>query len=197
MEQTVRFLPPQVQLSNAIRRFWVDVNRLIRIYITRTIFNVGVQESKDGVNESFRRIANGLRNLLAQYYGEDVANQVQADFLDYIYHLQQMIEAYADGDEQAIARHRNDLYFLTNRFAQSYAVINNYYDRAVIQALFHELIHLVENQVVSIMNEDYVRDLEEYEKFMDVTYRLADEFVYGILRQFFYEQQDYFGSNIR
>jgi hypothetical protein len=192
MEQLVRFLPPQVQLSNAIRRIWVDVNRLTRIYITRTLFNVGAQESKDAVNEGFSRIANELRNQLMQYYGEDIANQVQADFLDYVYHLEQLIDAYANRDEQAVALHRSHLYFLTDKFAQNYAVINNYYDRDVIQALFHEIIYLIENQIVSIMNQDYVRDLEEYDKFMEITYRLADEFVYGILRQYFYEQQDYF-----
>jgi hypothetical protein len=185
MEQPVRFLPPQVRLSNAIRRIWVDVNRLIRIYITRTIFNVGVRESTGAVNESFKRIADELRNLLVQYYGEDIANQVQADFLDYIYHMEQMIDAYANKDEQAVALHRSHLYFLTDKFAQSYAVMNNYYDKDVILALFHELIYLIENQIMSIMNQDYARDLEEYDKFMNITYRLADEFVYGILRQFF------------
>jgi len=181
-----RFLPPQVQFSNSIRRIWVDIIRLIRVYITRTLFNVGVQESKDAVNVRIERTASELRNLLLQYYGEDISNQVYRNFLDFIYDLEQLIEAYANMDEEAVVQHRNDLFFLANNFAQSYAVINTYYNRAVIQELFYEFINSVENQVISIMKNDYTRDLEEYDRFMNIAYRLADEFIYGILRQFFY-----------
>ncbi len=107
-----RFLPPQVQFSNSIRRIWVDIIRLIRVYITRTLFNVGVQESKDAVNVRIERTASELRNLLLQYYGEDISNQVQANLLDFIYHLEELIEAYANMDEEAVVQHRNDLFFL-------------------------------------------------------------------------------------
>ncbi len=36
------------------------------------------------------------------------------------------------------------------------------------------------------MNNDYTRDLEEYDRFMNIAYRLADEFINGVLRQFYY-----------
>ncbi len=182
-----RFLPPRVQISNAIREFLVDVNRLTRIYITRTLFRKGEQPSKEAVNARFARAAAELRDLLVQYYGEDISNQIQSDFETYIYYIEQLIDAYATNDETAIVQNRNTLYYLANRFAQTYALANNFLDRDVIQALFYQLIDLVENQIVSIKNEDYARDLEEYDTFMDVSYRLADEFTYGLLRQYFYD----------
>ena len=181
-----RFLPPQVELSNSVREIWVDMIRLIRVYITRTLFNVGVQESKDAVDLRLRRTATELRNLLIPYYGEDAGNQVQANFLEFIYHLEQLIEAYANMDPDAIAQHRAHLQFLASNFSQSYAIINSYYNRTVVQQLFYEFINSVENQVISIMNNDYTADLEEYDRFMSIAYRLADEFIYGILRQSFY-----------
>ncbi len=181
-----RFLPPQVQLSNSVREIWVDMIRLIRVYITRTLFNVGVQESKDAVDLRLKKTAAQLRELLIPYYGEDVGNQVQVNFLDFIYQLERLIDAYGNNDQDAIAQHRMNLQYLANNFSQSYAIINSYYNRAVVQQLFYEFINSVENQVISIIYNDYSADLKEYDRFMNVAYRLADEFIYGILRQSFY-----------
>lgn len=186
MEVPARFLPPQVQISNAIRKFLVDINRLTRIYIARTLLNVGVQPTKDAVNERFRSTVAEFRNLLLEYYGEDISNQVQNDSLTFINHFEQMVDAYAKRDENAIEQSRNALYFLANQYAQRYALINNYFDRNVILALFYEWINLAENQIVSLLNKDYARELKEYDEFMNVTYRMSDEFIYGMLRQFFY-----------
>ena len=130
------------------------------------------------------KAVDDLRELLLQYYGEDIANQVHTNFLEFIFELQQMIEAYANRDESAIVQHRNNLFFLANKYAQSFALMSNYYDRNTMQELYYAFISSVENQVISIMNDDYERDLDEYEKFMDVGLRLADEFTYGMLRQF-------------
>ena len=181
-----RFLPPQVELSNSVRQMWVDMVRLIRVYITRTLFNVGVHESKDAVDLHLKRTAAELRDLLIPYYGEDVGNQVQENFLDFIYQLEQLIDSYGNKDQHAIVQHRKNLQFLANNFSQSYAIINSYYNRAVVQELFYEFIDSVEKQVISIMNNDYSADLEEYDRFMSIAYRLADEFIYGILRQSYY-----------
>ena len=179
-----RFFSSQVQISNSIRRFWVDMIRLFRLYITRTLLNLGTPHIKDSISMRLNRAVDELQVLLLQYYGEDIANQVHADFLEFIYHLQKMIEAYASRDENAIVKQRNTLFLLANKYAQSFALMNNYYDKNTIQELYYAFISSVENQVVSIMNEDYERDLDEYEKFMDVGLRLADEFAYGMLRQF-------------
>ena len=187
MEQPIveRFLPPQVQLSNTIRKIWVDMNRLIRGYIVSVVFNVGGQASKDAINAALERVSQELRSLIIQYYSDDIGNQVQTDFYNFIYHLEQMIEAYSVKDEKAVTQHRNSLYFFANIYAQSYAVINNYLNRATIKALFYELINSVENQIISALDQDFVRDIEEYEAFMNIAYRLADEFTFGFLRQFF------------
>lgn len=187
MEQPIveRFLPPQVRLSNTIIKIWVDINRLIRGYIVSAIFNVGGQASKDAINADLERVAQELRNLIIQYYSDDIGNQVQADFFNYIYHLEQMIEAYSNNDEKAVSQHRNHLFFFANIYAQSYAVINNYLSRATIETLFYRLVNSVEKQIISAIDQDFVRDIEEYEAFMTIAYRLADEFTYGMLRQFF------------
>ena len=189
MEIPARFLPPQVQISNEIRKFLVDIDRLARVYIARTLLNVGVQPTKDAVNERFRSAVAEFGNLMLQYYGEDIANQVQKDALTFINHFEQMVDAYANRDEKAVEQSRNALYFLANKYAQSYALVNNFFQKDVILPLFYEWINLAENQIVSILNKDYARELKEYDEFMDVTYRLADEFIYGMLRQFFYFEQ--------
>lgn len=187
MEVSDRFLPPQVQLANAIREFLVDVNRLTRVYVARTLLNVGVRPTKAAVNTRLQNAAAKFRNLLVKYYGEDIANQIQTDFMTFINYFEQMVDAYAIHDQDAVAQYSNALYYLADKDAQSYALINNYFDKDVIRTLLYDWIALAQNQIVSIMEGNHERELEEYDQFMDITYRLADEFIYGTLRQFFYD----------
>ncbi len=185
MEHRIAALPPRIQLSNSIHRTWVDIDLLIRGYIVTTLFNIGGQASKDAINANLERIAEELRNLLVQYYNDDIADLMKADFLNFIDHIKQLIEAYANRDEYAVIRNRSELYSLANTYAQNYAVANRYLNRAAIQKLFYELINSVENQIISIQNQDFERDIEEYKAFVDIGFQLADEFAYGILRQFY------------
>lgn len=185
MEYRIATLPPRIQLSNSIYKIWSDITLLIRGYIFNALFNIGGQTSKDAINANLERTAQELRDFLLQYYSDDIADQMKSDFLNYIDHLKRLIQAYADGDEYAIAQNRNDLYFLANKYSQNYAVINQYFNRDAIQALYYALLNLVENQIISLQNQDFARDIEEYRQFVNIGFQLADEFTYGMLRQFY------------
>ena len=185
MEYRIAAFHPQIQLSNSIHKFWMDFITLIRDYVITTLFKFGGQESKDAINANLERIAEELRNSLIQSYGDDVADQMKEDFLKLAYYFTQMIEAYAKGDEYAVIQNRNNLYFLANAYAQNYALINRYLNRTAMQTLFYALINSLENQIISLINQDYLRDIEEYKSFVYSGFQLADEFTYGMLRQFY------------
>ncbi len=178
-------LPPRVQLSNIIHEIFIEINRLVRGYISTTLFKIGDQSSKAAISANLEKIAQALRNLFIQYYSDEIGNQLKADFLDFIDRIKQLIEAYANRDENAVIRIRNELYFLANTYARNYAVINRYFNKETLQSLFYAYINSVENQVVSILNQDYAKDIEEYGVMNDIGYRLADEITYGLLRQFY------------
>ncbi len=185
MERRRIALPPRVQLSNVIHEIFIEINRLIRAYINTTLYNIGDQNRKLAISANLEKIAQELRDFLIQYYSDEIADHIKADFLAFIDHIKQLIEAYATGDENAVIKTRNELYYLANINARNYAEINRDLNREALQSMLYAFIYSVENQIVGILNQDYAKDIEQYENFNDITYGLADEITYGILRQFY------------
>lgn len=181
---TGKFLPGQVELSNTIRRLWVDNNRWIRTLISRILFNIGGREGRESVEIRLAQIASDFGNLFAQYYGEEVGHNIRVNYLRYIDALELLIEAYRDNDLAAATTQRQILYGIADELAREYSKINKYWDMPTLQILLYELINDTENQIISILAGDYVKDIEEYDAFMEQAYRISDELTYGMLRQF-------------
>ena len=178
-------LPPKVELSNIIHEIFIEINRSVRGYLSTALFKIGDQNSKAAISANFENIAQKLQEVFNQYDSDYIGDRVKADFLNFMDHIEQLIEAYANRDENAVIRIRNELYYLANIFARNLALINRYLNRESLQALFYAYITSIENQIVDILNQDYEKDIEEYGKFNDIAYGLANEFTYGILRQFY------------
>lgn len=181
---TGKFLPGQVELSNTIRELWVDNNRWIRALISRILFNIGGQEGREAVEIRLAQIGNDFGNLFAQYYGEEVGQNVRANYLRYIDALGLLIEAYRDNDLAAATAQRQILYEIADELARELSRINRYWDMPTLQILLYEMINDTENQIISILAGDYVKDIEQYDSFMEQAYRISDEVTYGMLRQF-------------
>ena len=181
---TGKRLPGQVELSNMIRRLWVDNNRCVRTLISRILFDIGGQEGKEAVEIRLAQIASDFGNLFAQYYGEEVGHDIRVNYLRYIDALESLIEAYRDNDLAAATMYRRILYGIADELAREYSQINKYWDMPTLQILLYELINDTEDQIISILAGDYVKDIEEYDAFMEQAYRIADELTYGMLKQF-------------
>lgn len=176
-----RLLPSQVELSNTIRRLWVDSNRWIRAFIISIIFNLG---NREAIEARLGQIADAFAGLFTQYYSQQVGDRVRENYLRYVQNLELMTEAYRDNNLEAVAEQRKVLYGIADELAQEYSRINRYWDMATMQILLHELVDATERQIMSITAGDFVSDIEANDKFMEQAYRLADELTYGMLRQF-------------
>jgi hypothetical protein len=181
-------LPPRVQLSNIIHEIFIEINRLVRGYLSTTLFNIGDQQSKAAISANMENIAQKLREVFNQYDSDYISDRVKADFLNFMDHIEQLVDAYANRDENSVIRIRNELYYLANIFARNLSVISRYFSREALQTLLYGYINSIENQIVSILNQDYAKDIEEYGVMNEIGYRLADEITYGILRQFYSEE---------
>ncbi len=147
---TGKFLPGQVELSNTIRELWVDNNRWIRTLISRILFDIGGQEGREAVEIRLAQIGNDFGNLFAQYYGEEVGQNVRANYLRYIDELELLIEAYRDNDLAAATTQRQILYEIADELARELSRINRYWDMPTLQILLYEMINDTENQIISI-----------------------------------------------
>lgn len=177
----IRFLPGQVELSNTIRKLWVDNNRWIRALIISIVFNL---RNREAIEVRLEKIADAFAGLFTQYYGQNIGDRVRENYLRYIQNLEMMIEAYRDNNLEGVAQQRQVIYGIADELAQEYSQINRYWDMATMQILLHELLDATESQIMSITSGDFAKDIEECDRFMEQAYRLADELTYGMLRQF-------------
>ena len=183
MWQTGRtqYLLNQVALSNSIRRLWVNNNQWIRALIFSILYGIGDQQA---IEERLRQNAEEFATLFAQFYGQDSANRVRENYVRYVQALARTIEAYRDNDVSVIATQREVLNQIADELAQLYSDINRYLDRATVQAFLYELVDLTESQIMRILGGDFAQSIQEYDEFMEQSYRISDELTAGILRQF-------------
>ncbi len=171
----------QVALSNTIRRLWVDNSQWIRAYIYSILYGIG---DRAAIEARLGRVAEGLGIFFEQYYGEEVARKISANYKRYIEELARMAEAYRNGDLALVSTQREVLYDTADELAALYAHVNRFFDQPTIQIMLYELINNIEKEITSILTGNYTQEIEAHDELTDQAYRLADETASGIYRQF-------------
>ena len=176
-----RFLPNQVEISNTIRRYWVDTARWLRNVVYSNILNLGNHEA---IEARLNQTADAFGALFTQFYGQETGNRVRASFLQFFDAVKEMVEAYQINDAAAIEQQRASMYAAADELAEILSQVNRYWDRMTLQALLHVLAASAESQIANIATGNYEQEIEAYDQFIEQIYRISDEFTYGILRQF-------------
>ena len=176
-----RMLPSDVELSNTIRRSWVNTAGWIRNYILSRIF--GILEL-DTVVQHIYQIINETSTFYTQYYGEEVGNHIRTIYQNYFRDVGSMIEAYQSGNMKAIEQARASMYEDADKLAALLSSINRYWDYSTLQALLYVILENTENQITGFFTGDYEKEVTAYERYVEQIYNISDELTYGMLRQF-------------
>lgn len=171
----------QVELSNTIRRLWVDNSQWIRALVYSVFFNIG---DRAAIEVRLNRVADQFAELFTRYYGPEAGDRIRVNYLMYIQALEGMIEAYRNNDATAVQGYREQLYQIADNLAQYYAQLNRYWDQATLQVMLYELINNTESEIAHIGTSDFAQEIEAHDRLMDQAYRLSDELTTGINRQF-------------
>ncbi len=176
-----RILPNDVELSNTIRKYLVDTARWLRNAILSDVLGLG---NRDTIVQRLYQSADQLGIFFAQYYGDQIGNEVREIYQSYYRHIQSMIQAYLAGNTEAIEQLRADMYEDADNFAAILSRVNRYLDYATLQALLYVLVDSAENQIAGIVEGDYDKEVAAYDQYIEQIYNISDEITYGIIRQF-------------
>ena len=181
----LRTLPSDVELSNTIRKNWINIARWTRNFILSETLNLG---NRDTIVQRLLQTTNEIGGLFAQYYGPEVGDSVTTIYQDYVRNLQSMIIAYQNSDVGAIEQAREALNKNTNDLADVLSRANRYWDKPTLQILFQVLVESNENQIAGIVEGNSDREVAAYDQFIEQVYNISDELTYGIIRQFAIER---------
>ncbi len=176
-----RFLPMQVELSNSIRRSWMDLARYLRSLILSYTLNLGNQAA---IEERLKGIATGAQTQFSQFYGPQVGDRIKQIYLDYFHSVHELIKAYLANNQEDIRLYRELMYGNADEVSQLLASVNRYWDRATLQAMLYVLVNDTEKQIANLVSGNYVQDVESYDEYVDEIYRISDELTYGLFQQF-------------
>lgn len=126
------FLPYDVELSNTIRKNWINVARLLRNSILSSVVGLGSREISI---QRLSQTADESGRFYAQYYGEEVENAVRTNYLNYFQNVQSLIEAYLAGNMDAAEQIQAQMYANADELAAQLSTLNRYWDFATLQAL--------------------------------------------------------------
>lgn len=173
-------LPSDVELSNTIRRRWMDLAVWLRSFIYSKMLNLNNQQA---VRNRLNKISDEADLFYTQYYGPDIGFSVKSIYQNYFDHVQEMIESFK-GNTVSTEQHLQSMYKTADDLAELLSKVNRYWDKETVRTLLYVLVDKTERQIEDIVKGRYDDEVASYDEYIDQTYRIADEFTYGMLKQF-------------
>ena len=171
----------QVALSNSIRRLWADNIQWTRALMISAIYDRGDQQA---LIARLRQNAEDFATVFGQFYPQPVVNQLRQYINNEVDGVIRLIEAYKNYDDQAIREAREFLYANADETASYFARSNRYLDLPTIQVMLHDIINLLEQEIMLIRDGQFVESIRKHDELTNRVYTLSDELTYGILKQF-------------
>ena len=171
----------QLQLSNTIRRLWIEHVLWTRFFILSTAFSLDdLQDVTDRLLQNPDDFARELR----PFYGEQKAAQFKRLLTDYLLIAAQLVNAAKAGDTTEVDKQRKLWYANAGDIARFLASINTCWSERQWRKLLFEHLRMTEDEAVFALTGQYKRSIEEYDSIQAQGLHMADVMIRGIICQF-------------
>ena len=176
-----KFLPNDVELSNTIRRRWLDITQWLKSLIYSEMLDLG---NLDAIKKRLAQTSDDADLFYTLYYGPEVGYSIKLIYQNYYAHVQAMVDAYKDNNMALIEQQQILLHKDADELAKLLSRINRYWDEATMQALLYVFVENTEKQIENIVKGNYEDEIKSYDQYVDQAYRISDELTYGMIKQF-------------
>jgi hypothetical protein len=171
----------QLQLSNTLRRLWIEHVLWTRFFIVSTAFNLpDLQVVTNRLLQNPNDFAQELRPL----YGEQIASQFKQLFADHLLIAAQLVNAAKAGDTAEVEKHLKRWYANAEDIARFLVSINPWWNYQQWKDLLFSHLRMTENEAVYILTGEYEKSVNEYDNIQAEALLMADVMTWGIIRQF-------------
>lgn len=170
----------QVELSNTLRRLWIEHVMWTRAFIISTAFDLNDLKA---VTDRLLLNPADFANVLRIFYGDRDAKKFEELFSQHLLIAAQLVNAVKTDDPAAEELHKK-WYANADEIADFMAGINRYWDKAELQAMLYDHLSLTEHEAMQILSGQYAQSIAQYDAIQDQALKMADDMTYGIFRQF-------------
>lgn len=181
IEPTQQYLTyEQMNLINFFRKNLLDLAVWSRAYAIARKFNV---PNQDALFERLLRVPVDGYEVIRTYLGNPAA-QRQLDLITkQIITFRELIDAMITNDAQKATDNLAAWYQTSDELADFFASLNPYWDREQWRNLLNQYIQIFYNEVMSIAQGDYRREITIFDYLTDQTTLIADYFSRGIMHR--------------
>ena len=173
--------PSMVQLSNNLRKLWIDHVVWTRAYIVSAI---GGLEDQEEVLARLLQNQQDLGNAIKPVYGEEAGNKLAGLLREHILIAGKIVAAAKSGNQADVAKLNKNWYRNADDIAQFLSSANPNWSNKELKELLHQHLQLLTDDVVARLGKNWDADIRTFDKAENHIIKLADVLSAGIIKQF-------------
>ena len=174
-------MPRDSQLSNTLRKLWMEHVMWTRSFIISTASNLGDLQY---VSNRLLRNPFDFADVLRPFYGNETAMKFKILLTDHLLIAADLVNAAKAGDTKTADEKRAKWYDNAENIADFLSEINPYWSRSVWQTMFDDHLKMTENEAAQILTGQYSASIFQYDSIQKEALDMADYMTSGIIKQF-------------
>lgn len=171
----------QFEISNTIRRLWIEHVLWTRFFIVSTAFSL---PDLTFVTQRLLQNPVDFAKELQPLYGRQIAMQFQNLLTDHLLIAAKLVNAAKAGNTAEADKQRKLWYQNAEAIAKFLASINPYWREFTWRELLFDHLRMTEDEAAFILTGQYEKGIKEYDAIQAEALEMADVMTFGIIRQF-------------
>ena len=171
----------QLQLSNTIRRLWMEHVLWTRLLILSTAFDL---PDLNFVTDRLLQNPVDFATELKPLYGEQTAMQFERLLTDHFLIAGELVNAAKAGNSAEADAQRRLWYGNAEDIAIFLASINPFWSQSKWRELLFDHLRMTEDEAILILTGQYEKGIQKYDEIQQEALEMADVMTAGLVRQF-------------
>lgn len=168
----------QMNLINDFRAHWTELAIWVRSFMVSTITGFSNITS---ISDRLFRIPSDLGEMFIPYFGDEISEQFQQLLLMYIVHIQTLITAMFNRDQQAIDAAVVELYQNSDEMAEFLESINPYWNKNQWQYQLYQLNEMIIAESVALLSDEFEKELDIRDRMFQHVLMMGDYMARGVI----------------
>jgi hypothetical protein len=171
----------QLQLSNTIRRLWIEHVLWTRFFIVSAVSNL---RDLPFVTQRLLQNPVDFAKVLQPFYGRETAKQFERLLTEHLLIAAELVNALIAGKKGRVEELRKKWFVNAKEIAAFLACINPFWSERTWRELLFDHLRMTENEAVLYFNRQFEKSIKEYDAIQAEALEMAEEMTFGIIRQF-------------
>lgn len=171
----------QLQLSNTLRRLWIEHVLWTRFFIISTAFDL---PDLPFITQRLLQNPEDFAKVFQPFYGKKRAMQFKELFTEHLLIAAQLVNAAKDGDGAEVEKQRRLWFINAKEIAEFLASINPSWSERLWQELLFAHLRMTEDEAVFILTGQFEKSIKEYDAIQAEALKMADVMTSGLIHQF-------------